>query len=230
MRDQNRRSSGHPLETEPELVPEKCVDRETIREADTADLAERSGLDETTVGSVLLALADFEFERKPWRDPRVLARLYYDEGLNQPEIGEHLGTSQRRVSKVMKWYNIAPSDGRPEQPPLPDVGKAVDGDVLQRADAADLADRAGTDRPTVEQVLHALAEFECERKPWRDPRLLGRLYYHEGLTQTQIGDRLSTVPGVVSKWMRRYDMGPGKNRGRLLIWSDDGPEAAGGEP
>lgn len=108
-----RRSDDHPLEAVPDLVPRKCIDRETIQESDTADLAERAGLDEETIERVFLALAEFECERHPWRDPRLLARLYYHKGLTQAQIGERVGVTQHHVSEWMKRYDIAPGKTGP---------------------------------------------------------------------------------------------------------------------
>ena len=91
----------------------------------------------------------------------------------------------------------------------PDPELCVDQETLQEAGWGDIADRSGVDVGTVETVLDALAEFECERNRVKDPRLLARLYYVEELTQAEIGDRLGCSHMLVSAVMNEYGINPG---------------------
>lgn len=94
--------------------PELCVDQDTLQAADPEDIAARAGVERDIVTAVLQALAEFECDRHPWRNPRALVRLYYDEGLTQTEIGNELGCGQKAISRWMRRYGIAPGRGRPE--------------------------------------------------------------------------------------------------------------------
>ena len=42
--------------------------------------------------------------------------------------------------------------------------------------------------------------------PWRDRDRLEELYVEQQLTVYEIADRLDTTPGVISKWLSRYDI------------------------
>jgi len=91
--------------------PADCLSKETFEALDTGAVAAHSDVDADTVGNVLEALVEWECERKPWKDPRVLARLYYDEGLTQGEIADELGCGQKTVSRRMTRYGLAPGRG-----------------------------------------------------------------------------------------------------------------------
>lgn len=95
----------------PEPEPVRCVDQDTLAAADPEDIASRAGVDADVVTDVLQALAEFECERDPSQDPRVLARLYYQEGLTQAEIADEVGCSQMCISNRMREYDIAPGLG-----------------------------------------------------------------------------------------------------------------------
>jgi hypothetical protein len=99
------------LEPDPEL----CVGQETLQEADWSDIADRADVDVDVVEAVLEALAEFECERNPVKNPRTLARLYYVEELTQREIGDRLGCSHMSVSLVMNEYGINPGVGGSSQ-------------------------------------------------------------------------------------------------------------------
>lgn len=107
-----------------------------------------------------------------------------------------------------------------------DPGLIVDGDTIEAADPDDLADRADVELAVVEDVLQAVVEFECERRPYKDPRALSRLYYHEGLTQAEIAERFDTGSKTISEWMERHDLSPGRGRGS--VWQYVTPTAEGG--
>lgn len=97
--------------------PERCISQETVRTVDydeVAAAAERADITPETVAAVFQALAAVERDKRPWRDPSTLARLYYGEGLTQPEIADELGCGQKAVSRWMRRFNIAP--GRGQQP------------------------------------------------------------------------------------------------------------------
>lgn len=102
----DRSQTDPPVETPPELNPADVIDRDTVQAAETEDIAGRAGVGTAVVESVVMALAEFECERKPWRDPRVLARLYYREGLSQREIGEQTGATPRNISYWMGKYEM----------------------------------------------------------------------------------------------------------------------------
>jgi hypothetical protein len=91
--------------------PADCLSKETFEALDIDEIAAHSDVDADTVGNVLEALVTWECDRKPWKDPRVLARLYYDEGLTQGEIADELGCGQKTVSRRMKRYGLAPGRG-----------------------------------------------------------------------------------------------------------------------
>lgn len=97
-------------------VPEWCVDQDTLRAASPEDLAERADVAPDTVTAVLDALAEFEADRHPWRDPRELVRLYYLEGLTQAEVADELGCRQRTVHRWMETYDVAPGRGAASDP------------------------------------------------------------------------------------------------------------------
>ena len=94
--------------------PEECISQETLQTADYDEVADRAEVTPDTVVAVVKAFAAIERDRRPWRDPTTLARLYYDGGLTQGEIADELGCKQRAVSRWMKRYDIAP--GRGQQP------------------------------------------------------------------------------------------------------------------
>lgn len=100
--------TDHPAETPPDLDPEKVIDRETIRDAPAEEIAERADVDEDAVEAVVEAFAEYECDRHPWRDPRVLARLYYSEGLTQAAVAEEIGTTRGNVGYWMGQYEMAP--------------------------------------------------------------------------------------------------------------------------
>lgn len=55
---------------------------------------------------------------------------------------------------------------------------------------------------------------------YRDADLLRRLYYDEGLNQSEIADRANCARRTVSKWMKELDVSPGRGRSR-----EDGPQS-----
>lgn len=77
-------------------------------------LAHDETLDVETIGAVLGAIAAVACEERPWRDPRVLATLYYREGLTQSELGARLGTSQRTITRWMRKYDLSPDQRSPD--------------------------------------------------------------------------------------------------------------------
>jgi len=79
------------------------------RVADHAD-----DVDAETVLAVLEAVATVGREERPWRDPAVLATLYYERGLTQAAIGDRLGTSQRTITRWMDKYGLSPDSRAPE--------------------------------------------------------------------------------------------------------------------
>lgn len=93
--------------------------------------------------------------------------------------------------------------------------RAIDADTIEDVDPEDIAERADVDSVTVQRVVGALAEFEAERRPWRDPDELHRLYYRVGLDQREIADRLECGQRTVSRWMKTFEISPGRGRGHL---------------
>lgn len=71
-------------------------------------------VDPETIHAVLEAIAAAVREERPWRDPAVLATLYYEEGRTQSEIGQRLGTSQRTITRWMRKYDLSPDSRTPE--------------------------------------------------------------------------------------------------------------------
>lgn len=57
-----------------------------------------------------------------------------------------------------------------------------------------------------------------DEKPWRNKKLLDKLYNEENLTQREISDKLNCSSGAVSKWLSIYDLKrdrPWKNKEKL---------------
>jgi len=93
--------------------------------------------------------------------------------------------------------------------------RCISQETVRTADydeVAEAAGRADITPDTVAAVLQALARLECDRHPWRDPDTLIRLYYDEELTQAEIADELGCKQKAVSRWMRRYDIAPGRGQ------------------
>ncbi|MFB6068616.1 MAG: hypothetical protein ABEJ90_01655 [Halobacterium sp.] len=115
--------------------------------------------------------------------------------------------------------------------PLPDrdlFRAAVSAETVDELDAEDLADRAGVDEKTVGAVLSAVVEVDRERYPWHDPDRLHTLYYERGHTQPEIAGMLGCSSHVVSEWMEKLDMSPGKGHRSALVDSSTSSSNSGG--
>ena len=95
-----------------------AIDTEAVVDAvlDADAVAKRAPdrIQPADVHAVLEAIADGARAEHPWRDPAVLATLYYEEGLTQAEIADRLGTSQRTVGRWMRRYDLNPGSRTPE--------------------------------------------------------------------------------------------------------------------
>lgn len=97
------------------------------------------------------------------------------------------------------------------------IRRVIDTETIQDADLEDVTDRAGVDEADVRAVFDALAAFECDRRPWRDPEVLYELYYIDGLTQAEVAERLDCGEMTINRWMKRHDMAPGLGYGHLTV-------------
>jgi DNA-directed RNA polymerase specialized sigma24 family protein len=108
------------------------LDRDALTAAvdELATVADRApaDVDADDVAAVLAGLAAVERERHPWRGPDQLARLYYGEGLTQPEVADRLDCGQRTIARWMDRFDLAPRKGR---------GPVFDGAVDPTADTGD---------------------------------------------------------------------------------------------
>lgn len=76
-----------------------------------SDIAELTDVNEAAARDVLDALHTIERAERPWRDPEVLRRLYYEEGLGQEVIADRLGCGQKTVARNMDRLDLAPGRG-----------------------------------------------------------------------------------------------------------------------
>jgi len=65
-------------------------------------------VDVGTIEAVCEAIAAVARAERPWRDPAVLATLYYERGLTQADIAAELGTSQQTIARWMGTYDLGP--------------------------------------------------------------------------------------------------------------------------
>lgn len=113
-------------------------------------------------------------------------------------------------------------------------GGAVCLPAIEAVHPREIAEHVDVEPSTARAVLEALHAVDRERNPWRDPELLRRLYYREGLDQEAIADRLECGQTAVARTMRRHGIAPGSaalgDGARALLAADpDDLEARGGE-
>lgn len=62
------------------------------------------------------------------------------------------------------------------------------------------------DYDTLSEYLDDIETPQDKPKPWRDEETLHRLYWDEGLAQSEIAKVFDCHTGTVHKWMKRLDI------------------------
>lgn len=143
-----------------------------------------------------------------WQEPdalykreRELRRMYIEEGMSQVEIAEKCGVSDSTISNWIRKFNINKEPGYPWR----------DAETLREMywdEENSLHDLAELWDTNPETVLRWMRRYDIpRRKPriehndWHDKELLERLYWEEGLTQSEIAERFDTWQSRIGKSM-----------------------------
>lgn len=143
-------------------------------------------------------------DNPPWQDKDTLEKLYIDEGLTCPEIGERLGCSGRTVDKWRKRLGVLPLYKRKEW--MHKQFNEKDRSILE------IAKRADSNRKTVSEWLDKLgvrAEKDlpasyADEKPWHDPDRLEELYHGKELSAARVADEMGCSPQTVRHWLIEF--------------------------
>ena len=187
----------------------------TEQQLTRSEIAEKFGCSKTTIQ---YWCEKFEIEphdegairNKDYRDPDVLERLYYEEGLSQGEMGERLGVHRRTIGDWMDKHGIDTIEGpRPravtvncsncgtEIERTPKELEEVDNPVCSQKCNGAVLSRKQSEKVTVN--CHACGS-ELERHPYR-VKNHDKQYCNHGCKAAGLSERYSG-PGHPS-WNRR---------------------------
>lgn len=148
----------------------------------------------------------------PWKDESLLREKYCVEGLTIAEIAEEWDTTFDTIRYYKDKFSI---EGRPN---------GVDPKALELDRETLVSEYWGKGKSlevigeehntSLGYVLDRMKEYGIERRvpdqekgdAWKDPDTLERLYWEEGLTLEEIGDKLGCSAGTVGEWMQRFNI------------------------
>lgn len=156
---------------------------------------------------------------KPWRDKATLERLYVDERLSTREISEKLDCGRRTVTNWLYRLGVKEPSGNK---PYHDAEQMENLYVEQEMSAEEIARMWGCSDMTVQRwvMRHGLSRPRVdpnEDAQWRDKEKLRELYFEEGLTHKEIGERLGCKQSTVTKWINEFDL----QKERPTPWKDE---------
>ena len=147
----------------------------------------------------------------PWKDESLLREKYCVEGLTIQEIADEWETSFDTIRYYKDKFGIEGQWG------VPKSAKELTSEELSKEywkngkSLKKIADDHGVSQVF---ILRKMDELGVERRvqdqnkgtAWKDPDTLERLYWEEGLTLEEIGDKLGCSAGTVGSWMARFDI------------------------
>jgi len=155
-------------------------------------------------------------DNAPWQDKETLEKLYIDEGLTCPEIGDRFGVSGSTVDEWRRRLGVTRLYKREQW-----LDKKFNGEGLTIREIAEEADCA---RKTAAEWLDKLgvrseedrpADY-VEEKAWHDPEMLKELYHGEELSAKRVADRLGCSPQTVRHWLIEFGI-PRRSAGYTTI-------------
>lgn len=210
------------------------------REMSTHEIAEHFDCDQSTIGYWMDKFGlerrnrSGSYERKPWHNPQTLLKLYFEEGLSPPEIGEKFGCAGKTICKWLNRFGVTTANQRRqeakrrEDPPWRDRTKLEKLYVEQTMSAVEIAEEFDCKKST---ILYWMRKFGIERRstsesleipPVKKARL-EELYFEDDLTQDDIAEEVGCSVPTVCRWMAQYGIQPG------AVSGSDHPDWNGGK-
>jgi len=147
----------------------------------------------------------------PWKDEAWLREKHTAERMTIQEIADHADTTFDTIRYYMRKYDVERHGNSP-----PDA-KYKDAEYLEREywENEKSLNQIGEECDTGGVViLQWMERFDILRRTpdqekgtaWKDGEALRELYWDEGLTLEEIGDKLDCHAGTVGEWMERFDI------------------------
>ena len=141
----------------------------------------------------------------PWKDEGQLRQKYYEEDLTIAELAELWDTSYDTIRYYKDKFEI-PNRNVRDRFDAQEIERLYWEEEMSLESIGDHYDTAGT------YILKFMDENDIPRRiadqhidgDWKDENTLRELYWGEGLTLEQIGNKLGCSNGTVNKWMKRF--------------------------
>ena len=141
---------------------------------------------------------------EPWKDEEWLREKYCRQRMTMAEIAESAGTSFDTIRYYKDKFGLSKETAK-DRMDAERVERLYWDEGYSLADVGDVYDSDGV------TVLNFMKDEGIPRRTpdqekgtaWKDADRLRRLYWDEGLTLEEIGDKLGCTAGTAGRWMER---------------------------
>lgn len=140
-------------------------------------------------------------DETPWRDERLLQKIYAWEGLSVSEIARRFDCSERTVENWLDQHNV--------QKPWEDEATLRYLRFKCKLSQYEIAQRLGCTQGT---VSHRFDEFGIDGsrfvpdQPWHDEATLRELYHGQELSMREVASELGCGRQSIEKWIHHHDI------------------------